>query len=70
MPLLCERGVLQTPELEYLLEQNQRSRRILCLLTILDKKGIAGVIAVMDCLKKDELHLGHHDLALILEKHY
>ena len=70
VPLLCARGVLQSPELEYLLEYNQRSTQISCLLAILDRKGQAGVAAVIDCLKQDESHLGHLDLALILEKHY
>ena len=70
VPLLCERRLLQAPEVEHLVEHNQRSTQISCLLAILDRKGPAGMAAVIECLKHDESHLGHQDLASILEQNY
>jgi hypothetical protein len=70
IPLLCERRLLQASEVEHLVEHNQRSTQISCLLAMLDRKGPGGVAAVIDCLKQDESHLGHQDLASILEQNH
>ena len=40
------------------------------ILTVLDKKGRTGVNEVIRCLKEDKEHIGHQDLAAILEHHY
>ena len=70
VPLLCECGLLQTSELEILLEYSRRTDKVSYLLAILDKKGRAGVCGVIRCLKEDGMHLGHQDLASILQDHY
>ena len=70
VPLLCEQGILQTTELEALLQYSHRFEKVSFLLTVLDKKGRAGLDGVIGCLKKDDDHIGHQELASILEHHY
>ena len=74
VPSLCEGGLLNNAEVEQLLDaktcNNSRSYQILHLLTILDRKGMAGVFGVIHVLATDREHTGHDDLAQILKGEY
>ena len=71
IPLLCQRRVLLTSDLETLLKYSERRcDQVSQLLTILDKKGMAGINGMISCLKEDKEHLGHADLAAMLKHHY
>ena len=73
MPNLCQRGLVGPNELEWWLKQNHnnnRSYKVLHMLTILDKKGKEGVRGVIQALKQDCEHTGHDELANMLERDY
>ena len=73
MPHLCQRGLLGPNELEWWLNQNQnndRNLKVLHMLTILNKKGKQGVHGVIQALKDDCEHMGHDELASMLEEAY
>lgn len=75
VPSLCGEGLLSSTDVEQLLHDaktfhNSRSYQILHLLTILDRKGVAGVFRVIHVLATDREHAGHEDLAQILKEEY
>ena len=72
VPLLYQRRLLYTSELESFLKYGggTRSEKVSYLLTILDKKEMAGINCLIKCLREDKEHFGHSELASILQRHY
>lgn len=72
IPLLCQRRVLYGCDLQTLhqLWREPRAVQVGKLIAILDTKGKEGIITLIECLMEDMEHIGHWELAKILEDSY
>ena len=72
VPILCKNRVLCCSDLSMLHKLYQESRTIQVgkLVAILETKGKEGIYKLIESLKEDEEHIGHWELAKILEDKY
>ena len=72
IPILCKNRVLCCSDLSMLHKLYQESRTVQVgkLVAILETRGKEGIYKLIESLKEDEEHIGHWELAKILEDKY
>lgn len=72
IPLLCKNQVLYSCDIRNLnsLYRESRATQVGTLIAILESKGKEGLIVLIESLKEDQEHMGHWELAKMLENHY